>query len=125
MHRTRTFLSFLLALILLLVLIVAIALIFIIRSPYPKTQGTIDVAGLQAPVTIQRDELGVVHIYAQNEHDLFFCPRLHARPRAFLADGILAAHRSGARFRNCRLSNHRNRQIYPQHWLEPHGTDVN
>jgi penicillin amidase len=35
-------------------------------------RGTLNVHGLQHPVRVQRDHWGVAHIYAQNEHDLFF-----------------------------------------------------
>ncbi|MBV8331395.1 MAG: penicillin acylase family protein, partial [Candidatus Eremiobacteraeota bacterium] len=34
--------------------------------------GTISGLALSAPVTIARDERGIPHIKAQNEHDLFF-----------------------------------------------------
>src|SRR5208283_2573446 len=34
--------------------------------------GTLNVHGLQQPVRVQRDRWGVAHIYAQNQHDLFF-----------------------------------------------------
>jgi acyl-homoserine lactone acylase PvdQ len=34
--------------------------------------GTLKVRGLQQTVRVQRDHWGVAHIYAQNEHDLFF-----------------------------------------------------
>jgi penicillin amidase len=34
--------------------------------------GTLNVRGLQQSVRVQRDRWGVAHIYAQNEHDLFF-----------------------------------------------------
>jgi penicillin amidase len=34
--------------------------------------GTLNVQGLQQPVRVQRDRWGVAHIYAQNQHDLFF-----------------------------------------------------
>jgi len=37
-----------------------------------QIDGTLSVAGLQAPVEIMRDEWGVPHIYAQNDEDLFF-----------------------------------------------------
>src|SRR5690348_4823591 len=33
---------------------------------------TVRAAGLGAPVEILRDRWGINHIYAQNEHDLFF-----------------------------------------------------
>jgi penicillin amidase len=35
-------------------------------------RGTINVQDLQKSVRVQRDRWGVAHIYAQNEHDLFF-----------------------------------------------------
>lgn len=35
-------------------------------------RGTVNVYGLQQPVRVQRDKWGVAHIYAQNQHDLFF-----------------------------------------------------
>jgi penicillin amidase len=35
-------------------------------------RGALNVPGLQLPVRVQRDHWGVAHIYAQNEHDLFF-----------------------------------------------------
>jgi penicillin G amidase len=37
-----------------------------------QVRGTIKIAGLEHPVTVLRDRWGVAHIYAQNEHDLFF-----------------------------------------------------
>ena len=35
-------------------------------------RGTLNVHGLQESVRVQRDRWGVAHIYAENEHDLFF-----------------------------------------------------
>jgi penicillin G amidase len=37
-----------------------------------RVQGTVSGLDLRAPVTIARDDRGVPHIVAQNEHDLFF-----------------------------------------------------
>jgi len=37
-----------------------------------QIDGDLTVPGLQAPVEVIRDEWGVPHIYAQNDHDLFF-----------------------------------------------------
>jgi penicillin G amidase len=36
------------------------------------TNGTLKARGLEHPVSVLRDPWGVAHIYAQNEHDLFF-----------------------------------------------------
>src|SRR5689334_10424146 len=35
-------------------------------------QGTFKVTGLERPVNVLRDRWGVAHIYAQDQHDLFF-----------------------------------------------------
>jgi len=37
-----------------------------------KISGTLQARGLQLPVEVLRDRWGVAHIYAQNQHDLFF-----------------------------------------------------
>ena len=55
-----------------LVLIAIAWLAWNVRAPIPKIDGTTLVAGLQAPVTIRRDDRGTPHIEAQNEDDAFF-----------------------------------------------------
>src|SRR5579872_252095 len=58
---------------LLVVIFLAIAAVaWIIRSPLPKINGKLNVAGISAPVTIRRDARGIAHIEAANEADLFF-----------------------------------------------------
>jgi penicillin G amidase len=42
------------------------------KSALSKTQGGLKLTGLEHPVTVLRDPWGVPHIYAQNQHDLFF-----------------------------------------------------
>lgn len=37
-----------------------------------QIEGTLSVPGLQEPVEVIRDEWGVPHIYAENDHDMFF-----------------------------------------------------
>ncbi|RMH00523.1 MAG: hypothetical protein D6706_03790, partial [Chloroflexi bacterium] len=65
-----------------LVIALAIFVIVTIRRPFPQTDGSLTVNGLQEPVEIIRDEYGVAHIYAQNEHDLFFAQGYaHAQDR--------------------------------------------
>ena len=50
-----------------------LALVCIVISYTAFAQSTeIKIAGLQQPVEIIRDTYGINHIYAQNEHDLFF-----------------------------------------------------
>ena len=38
----------------------------------PTIKGTLKLPGLQQPVRVLRDRWGVAHIYAENQHDLFF-----------------------------------------------------
>lgn len=42
------------------------------RNEVSQIRGTLKIAGLEQPVTVLRDRWGVAHIYAKNEHDLFF-----------------------------------------------------
>ncbi|MGH9485429.1 MAG: penicillin acylase family protein, partial [Terriglobales bacterium] len=46
-------------------------LYFYVRGDQPQVDGHLALPGLEAPVTIVRDELGVPHIHAQNIHDLY------------------------------------------------------
>jgi len=52
-------------------------------SPAPLS-GTLKTTGLQEPVEVLRDHWGVAHIYARNQHDLFFAQGfVAARDRLF------------------------------------------
>lgn len=42
------------------------------KKALSRTSGDLRVLGLQQPVSILRDRWGVPHIYAENQHDLFF-----------------------------------------------------
>ncbi|MCR4440056.1 MAG: penicillin acylase family protein [bacterium] len=60
---------------LLIVLVVGVfsALLFgylTLRRALPQTSGTLELAGLHAPVDVLRDAQGVPHIFARDEHDL-------------------------------------------------------
>ena len=78
----RRLVSLLVLLVLVLIAIMAIALTYFVRSPFPKTRGSIELAGLQGEVTVRRDELGVAHIYAQSEYDLYYAQGYtHAQDR--------------------------------------------
>lgn len=55
--------------------------------PLPQTSGTIVVDGLSAPVTVTRDDLGIPHIVAANQDDLFFAQGfVQAQDRLFQMD---------------------------------------
>lgn len=58
-----------------------------VRRPFPKTDGTLTVAGLQGGVDVFRDQMGVPHVYASSPHDLFFTQGfLHAQDRFWQMD---------------------------------------
>ncbi|MGC2672745.1 MAG: penicillin acylase family protein, partial [Candidatus Acidiferrum sp.] len=42
------------------------------KAALAQIRGTLNLPGLQQSVRVQRDRWGVAHIYAQNQHDLFF-----------------------------------------------------
>jgi len=70
--------------IVLLVIVIVLAGVgtWFVRRPWTQDSGTIKVPGLLASVEIIRDQWGVPHIYAQNEHDLFFAQGyVHAQDR--------------------------------------------
>src|SRR6185436_6395692 len=52
-----------------------------------QTSGTLDVAGLAAPVRVVRDRWGVPHIFAENQDDLFVAQGfVQAQDRLFQLD---------------------------------------
>jgi penicillin amidase len=56
-------------------------------APVPAVSGTITLGGLSQPVRVVRDRWGVPHIYAMNEHDLFFAQGyVQAQDRLFQMD---------------------------------------
>ncbi len=66
----------------LLLILLFIASVVLIRRPFPKTNGTIKLTGLEAPVEVYRDAAGVPHIYASNPNDLFMAQGfVHAQDR--------------------------------------------
>ncbi|WP_119458278.1 penicillin acylase family protein [Rhodospirillaceae bacterium SYSU D60014] len=58
-----------------------------LRSSLPKTDGTLALPGLSAPVTIGRDDRGIVQIRAETEADAYFALGFaHAQDRLFQMD---------------------------------------
>lgn len=82
-----------------LVIILAGVSVFYAQSTLPQTSGKVVATGLQANVSVARDQWGVPHITAQNQHDLFFAQGyVTAQDRLFqmefnrsVAQGKLAA----------------------------------
>lgn len=77
----------LLAVILLAILGVSAYVYLAIDDSFPQTDGEIVVPGLVATVDVYRDQAGIPHIYASNEHDLFFAEGyIHAQDRFWQMD---------------------------------------
>jgi len=54
---------------------------------FPQIDGELKIAGLDNPVDIYRDEMGIPHIYASTTHDLFFSQGyVHAQERFWQMD---------------------------------------
>ncbi|HTP71759.1 MAG TPA: penicillin acylase family protein [Burkholderiaceae bacterium] len=65
-----------------LLLALALAVAVYTTRAMPMVDGRLQIAGLQQPVTIQRDPYGIPTIKAQNEHDLLFALGfVHAQDR--------------------------------------------
>ncbi len=70
-----------------LALIIALFLNFFTLRLLPKTEGEIYLKGINHPVSIIRDENGVPHIKAKNEHDLYYAQGyVEAQDRLFQMD---------------------------------------
>ncbi len=56
-------------------------------ASFPQIEGQLLVDGLQKPVTVTRDTMGIPHIYAENLQDLFFAQGyVHAQDRFWQMD---------------------------------------
>ncbi len=58
-----------------------------VRRSFPTTDGTLALAGLDAKVTVRRDDAGVPQVYADTSHDLFYAQGfVQAQDRFFEMD---------------------------------------
>lgn len=75
------------AILILLLLIILIGATLYLNRSLPKISGEISLKGLSEPVTVVRDEMGVPHIRAANEHDLYLAQGyIQAQDRLFQMD---------------------------------------
>ena len=72
MKPFKTILVSLLILVIVVVIVGIVMLTGIKRGAIPQYKGELVVTGLGSEVTVYRDERGMPHIYATNEHDLYF-----------------------------------------------------
>ena len=76
-----------LAVVVLLVIALSGYGVYTVRASYPQTAGTLQLPGLVASVSVQRDALGVPRIIASNVHDLFYAQGfVHAQDRMYEMD---------------------------------------
>jgi penicillin amidase len=71
MRFIKGLLLFLLVVVVILAVVLGGGYLYLARRALPQTDGTVQIPGLRAPVTIVRDKSGIPHIYAANTHDLF------------------------------------------------------
>ena len=58
-----------------------------VRRSFPQTSGTVSISGLDAPVSVLRDDHGIPQIYAETPHDLFLAQGyVQAQDRFFEMD---------------------------------------
>jgi penicillin amidase len=61
--------------------------VWTVRRSFPQTEGSVELVGLNAPVTVIRDEHGIPQIYADTSEDLFFAQGyVQAQDRFFEMD---------------------------------------
>ena len=59
----------------------------VVQKSFPQIDGEIQLDGLNGPVHIYRDPMGIPHIYAATQHDLFFAQGyVHAQDRFWQMD---------------------------------------
>lgn len=76
-----------LAAVLVLLLILTLLGVFLVQRSYPTTDGDISLSGLDAEVSVTRDNSGIPTIEASNSHDLFMAQGfVHAQDRFWEMD---------------------------------------
>jgi len=103
MRFIKGLLLFLLVIVVIVAVVIGGGYLYLTRRAMPQTDGTVQLPGLRAPVTIIRDKNGVPHIYAGSPHDLFFAQGyVQAQDRlwqmeSFRAGIVRAGLRTGSR----------------------------
>ncbi|MDX1415637.1 MAG: penicillin acylase family protein [Candidatus Promineifilaceae bacterium] len=72
MSRLARIFLIILGVMLVLAIVLSAGAYYTTRKAFPETAGTITLTGLEEEVHVYRDEFGIPHIFAKNDHDLFF-----------------------------------------------------
>ncbi|HTR82544.1 MAG TPA: penicillin acylase family protein [Bacteroidota bacterium] len=84
--KLKIFLGILGSLVVIL-LVTILILRYLVTKSFPTVDGRLHIPGLEKSVTVDRDQFGVPHIFAANEHDLFFAEGyVHAQDRLWQMD---------------------------------------
>jgi len=85
--RLRRFLTGLLVILVVLAILGGLAGNAAVKASFPQTSGELKLSGLNAPVSVVRDKMGIPHIYASTLHDLFMAQGfVHAQDRFWQMD---------------------------------------
>ncbi len=81
------FLIWLVSIVVILGIVLSAFGVFTARQSFPQTTGNIQLSGLDGPVDVYRDSMGIPHIYAATIHDLFMAQGyVHAQERFWQMD---------------------------------------
>jgi penicillin amidase len=82
----RRLVTILVILVLIVVILIG-GLALLVQQSFPQVSGEVSLPGLHDPVEVMRDGMGIPHIYAQDEHDLFMAQGyVHAQDRFWQMD---------------------------------------
>ncbi len=85
--RIRRIFTWTLVVLVFLVAAAAVFAFYTARRSFPQVDGLVQVPGLEAEVQVLRDELGVPHVYASSQHDLYMAQGyVHAQDRFYQMD---------------------------------------
>ncbi len=81
------FFAWLVGILVVLAVVLSVLGVFTARRSFPQTAGNIQLPGLDGPVDVYRDNMGIPHIYAASLHDLFMAQGyVHAQDRFWQMD---------------------------------------
>ena len=85
--RLRRFLIGLVSVLVVLAILGGLAGNAAIKASFPQISGELKLPGLNGPVNVYRDKMGIPHIYASTQHDLFMAQGfVHAQDRFWQMD---------------------------------------
>ncbi len=85
--KIRKFIGIILLLILAIIVAIAVSFWIMLRVSVAPTEGEIEIAGIDNPIEITFDEMGIPQVWAKTERDGYFAVGwLHASDRMFQMD---------------------------------------